>query len=39
MVKTTVVQVVPLQPMEDHSGADIQPAAMEDCMPEQVDVL
>ncbi|GAB0207467.1 hypothetical protein GRJ2_003212400 [Grus japonensis] len=27
MVKTTVRQAVPLQPMEDHSGADIHPAA------------
>jgi len=27
MVKTMVMQIVSLQPMEDHSGADIQPAA------------
>ena len=27
MVKTTMMQVVPLPPMEDHSGADICPAA------------
>lgn len=25
--KTTVMQVVPLQPAEDHAGADIHPAA------------
>ena len=27
MVKTVVMQVVPLQPIEDHSGADIHVAA------------
>ncbi|GAB0206670.1 hypothetical protein GRJ2_003132600 [Grus japonensis] len=37
MVKTMVRQVVPLQPMEVHGGADIHLQSMEDPMPEQVD--
>ncbi|GAB0181776.1 hypothetical protein GRJ2_000642900 [Grus japonensis] len=37
MVKTTVRQAVPLQPMEDDGGADIHLQPMEDPTPEQVD--
>ncbi|KAK4829100.1 hypothetical protein QYF61_002051, partial [Mycteria americana] len=37
VVKTTVRQAVPLQPMEVHSRADIHLQPMEDPMPEQVD--
>ena len=37
MKKTMVTQVVPLQPMEDHCGADIHLQPVEDPMPEQVD--
>ncbi|PKU37044.1 hypothetical protein llap_12649 [Limosa lapponica baueri] len=35
VVKTTVTQLVPLQPMEVCSGADIYLQAMEDLMPEK----
>ncbi|KAK4822211.1 hypothetical protein QYF61_011852 [Mycteria americana] len=38
MVKTMVRQIVPLQPMEVNSGADIHLQPMEDPMSEQVDV-
>jgi len=37
MVKTMVRQVVPLQPMEVHSGAEIHLHPVEDPMPEQAD--
>ncbi|KAK4832413.1 hypothetical protein QYF61_023092 [Mycteria americana] len=37
MMKATVRQAVPLQPMEVHSGADIHLQPVEDPMPEQVD--
>ena len=37
MVKATVRQAVPLQPMEVHGGADIHLQPMEDPMLEQVD--
>ena len=37
--KTTVRQAVPLQPMEDHSGADLHTAACEDPTPEQTHLL
>jgi len=36
--KTLVRQVVPLQPTEVHSGADLQLQPGEDLTPEQVDV-
>ena len=35
MVKTLVIQVVPLQHMEDHGGADIHLQTLEDPTPEQ----
>ena len=38
VVKTMVTQVVPVQPMQVHGGADIHPAARGDPTPEQVDV-
>ena len=38
LVKTMVMQVVPLQPMEVHGGADIHLQPMEDPTPEQADV-
>ncbi|PKU44516.1 hypothetical protein llap_5201 [Limosa lapponica baueri] len=38
MVKTTVKQVVPLQPIEVHSGANIPLQPMDDPTPEQVAV-
>ena len=37
MEKTMVRQAVPLQPMEDDSGADIHLQPVEDPTPEQVD--
>ena len=37
VVKTMVRQVVPLQPMEVHGGADIHLQSVEDPMLEQVD--
>ncbi|GAB0187363.1 AN1-type zinc finger protein 5-like [Grus japonensis] len=37
MEKTMVRQIVPLQPMEDDGGADIQLQPMEDPTSEQVD--
>lgn len=37
VVKTMVKQTVPLQPMEDHEGADIHLQPMEDPMLEQMD--
>jgi len=37
MEKTMVRQVVPLQPMEAHGGADTHLQPMEDHTPEQVD--
>jgi len=37
VMKTMVRQVVPLQSMEVHDGADIHLQSMEDPMPEQVD--
>ncbi|GAB0184528.1 AN1-type zinc finger protein 5-like [Grus japonensis] len=39
MEKTMVRQAVPLQPMEDDSGADIHLQPVEDPMSEQVDAL
>ncbi|PKU40536.1 hypothetical protein llap_9159 [Limosa lapponica baueri] len=38
MVETMVTQVLPLQPMEVNSGADIHLQPVEDPMPEEVDV-
>jgi len=37
VVKTTVRQAVPLQPMEVHGGADLHLQPVEDTTPEQVD--
>ena len=37
VVKTMVRQVVPLQPMDVHGGADIHLQPVEDPAPEQVD--
>ncbi|KAK4806178.1 hypothetical protein QYF61_001101 [Mycteria americana] len=36
VVKTMVRQAVPLQPMEEHGGADIHLQPVEDPMPEQI---
>lgn len=38
MAKTLVVQFVPLQPVKNHSGADMYLQPMEDPTPEQVDM-